>query len=122
MSGRIRKAIAGIGSILPQKYDAAAILKKVAEELATLAPAVEFVNADGWKLIRKRYQEEVVNAMKRRIVYLAGNADKNRAEIQHTSNIIGACDLLLDLTDNIIKAHQEALETTNHVKGTAGGE
>jgi hypothetical protein len=119
---RVLRVIPGIGSNTTHRYDAEVVLKKVAAEVAQQAPAIEFINSAGWRLIAKRYKSDIINEMKHRIIYLSTQAEKNKDEIQHTSNIIGACELLLGLTDKIITAHQEALKTHNTIKGTAGGE
>lgn len=116
-----RRVIPGIGSIIGHNYDPQVILKKAAEELAAQKPIMEFVNSKGWKLLSQKYKTEIINEMKRRIVYLSTNTEQNKDEIQHTSDLVGACELLLDLTGRVIKAHQEAQQTINKVRGTAGG-
>ncbi|KKM58598.1 hypothetical protein LCGC14_1549160 [marine sediment metagenome] len=119
---KIFNIIPGLGSLMGHGYDATAILDKVAADLAAQVPTLEFVNSEGWKVIQKKYKSEIINEMKRRIIYLSTNTEKNKDEIQHTSNIIAACDLLLDLTNRVIRAHQEALKTLTKTQGTAGGE
>ena len=119
---KILSIIPGLGSLTNHGHDVNAILDKVAADLAAQVPTLEFVNSEGWKAIEKKYRSEVVNEMKRRIIYLSTNTEKNKDEIQHTSNIIAACDLLLDLTNRVIRAHREALKTLTITQGTAGGE
>ncbi len=116
----IQQVVKNIGSLTHHKYDADKILQKLSAELAKQGPALDFVNSDGWQFVQKQYRE-TVKEMKREIIRLSAKAEKNSGEIQHISNLIGACDLMLDITNRVIRAHQEAQQTlTKHQQGTAG--
>lgn len=118
---RIKQVIGGLGSLTHHAHDANAIVEKASRELAQQMPALDFVNSHGWVLVQQKYRA-IVSEMKHRIVFLAANAEKNEEEIQHTSDLIAACELMLDLTNKVIKAHQEALRTINiNQQGIAGG-
>ncbi len=119
---KIRSIIKGLGSLTSHGYDADAILQKASSELAAQTPALEFVSSEGWKAVQKKYRSEVIKQMKLRIIYLSTNTEKNKDEIQRTSDIVGACELLLDLTNRVIRAHQEALKTLTITQGTAGSD
>lgn len=118
---RVREVIAGLGSLMNHGHDANSILDKASRELATQQPALEFVNSRGWALLQQKYRG-VISEWKHRIVFLAADAKSNEKEIQHTSDLIVACDLMLDLTNRVITAHQEALKTIDKTqKEIAGG-
>lgn len=120
-AGVRRAVVRGIGSLTNHGHDAQAIVQKAVMELVVQAPALEFVNSSGWKLVQKQYRG-LIREMKLRIIFLTTNTEGNKAEIQHTSDLIGACEMMMDLTDKVIQAHQEAQETITKNAGTAGGQ
>ena len=116
-----RAAIKGIGSLTNHGHDAQAIVNKAVMELVAQGPALEFVNSSGWTLVRKQYKG-MVKEMKLRIIFLSTNTEKNKDEIQRTSDLIGACEMMMDLTNKVIQAHREAQDTITKNAGTAGGQ
>ena len=108
----IKRVMSRLGSLVDHGYNANAVLEKASRDLLDQVPALEFVNSQGWTLVQKKYRE-MINEMKRRIVFLAADARGNEKDIQRTSDLITACELMLDLTNRVIRAHQEALKTIN---------
>jgi hypothetical protein len=104
-----RKALKNIGSNIRRYYDRRSIVQKALDELANNGPALEFVSSNGWKALMMHYKELIVQ-LHQHIVFLSQSADKNQAEIQKTSDFIGALEIVIGGTDHIVTKHLGAEE------------
>lgn len=112
--------VKGIGSLLPGNYDPQKVVNEAIMRLAKSTPALEFVNSTGWKVVQAEYNT-LINELRQRVLSLAGNGVKHAAEIQRTAAVIQAAELLIGVTDRVIRAHQDALKTIDEHKGTPSG-
>lgn len=109
----------GIGSLFNHGYDRDRVIKDALKRLNKSAEVVVFANTEGWRLIRHEYQQ-LINQLKEHQLSLGHKASKNCEDIQGTHDFIRAMELLLMLTDNLIREHEQADRIiTRNQQGTA---
>lgn len=117
---QLQRVFPGIGSVLPSKYDRNSIVRASVDRLNRYRPVLEFVNSSGWKVLKKEYQT-LLGGLREYICDLSMNAQKNADEIQRTSDFIHAAEMMLNLTDEIISRHEQAVNAIQRNQETAQG-
>ena len=81
---------------------------------------IEFVNTGGWRVIKEEY-EKMIGGLNQYQLGLGLKAHKNADEIQATHDFMRATQLLLSITDNLIREHDEDNKTITRNQETAQG-
>lgn len=99
-----RPSLRGIGSQRPPDFDVKKEVAALGNRLTDSSAVVQFVNNDGWKIIRKEYQL-FIDRMALAIKSLESDVVTNAHEIQVRRDYANALELMLKITDEIVGKH-----------------
>lgn len=110
----------GIGSLLNHGYNRDNIIQEAMARLNKSAEVILFANTKGWGEIKAEYNKLIKQLQD----YELGLCRKARdpriaAEIERTSAFVAAMQLVLSLTDNLIKQHEFDNNTITRNQETA---
>lgn len=122
MLRQTNKIIKGLGTVLGQQVDPRKELERTLRRIYGGVDAYEFVKSPGWDKVCAGYRHYIAE-MWDRIRHLTLYTDRNAEEIQRRRNLIVACEMWLEISDDIIadyeqsvKEHAEQLETAQKTR------
>jgi len=113
----VRHIIRGLGTALNRTYDRRTVVQKAIAELETNSSAIDFVQTEGWKVLRRKYEGMIVE-LQAHVLSLSRKAVKNAVEIQETSDFISAFIMVVELTDQVVLKQKDLSKTAikNQIK------